>query len=100
ALDPVAREAIMAEPPGQARVRKLFTLVQKTPVPRLAIETIAQQRDPMRRVRADKGDRLEGLRVLGGRYSKNNAIVAALGYAPLAKDEYLSVPRAELEQLG
>jgi Restriction endonuclease NaeI len=99
-LDPAVREAIMAEPPGQRRVRKLFTLVQKTPVPRLTIETLAQQRDPMRRIRKDKRDRLGGLRILGGHYAKTNAIVQALGYPPLAKDEYMSVPRNEITQLG
>lgn len=99
-LDPAVREAIMAEPPGQARVRKLFTLVQKTPVPRLTIETLAQQRDPMRRIRKEKRDRLGGLRVLGGHYGKTNAIVQALGYPALAKDEYMSVPRNELTRLG
>jgi hypothetical protein len=99
-LDPVVREAIMAEPPGQARVRKLFTLVQKTAVPRLTIETLAQQRDPMRRIRKDKRDRLGGLRILGGHYSKTNGIVGALGYPALAKDEYMSVPRTELARLG
>lgn len=99
-LDPALREAIMAEPPGQARVRKLFTLVQKTPVPRLTIETLAQQRDPMRRIRKDKRDRLGGLRVLGGHYDKTNSIAQALGYPPLAKDEYMSVPRGELAGLG
>lgn len=99
-LDPAVREAIMAEAPGQPRVRKLFTLVQKTPVPRLTIETLAQQRDPMRRIRKDKRDRLGGLRVLGGHYGKTNSIVQALGYPPLAKDEYMSVPRADLARLG
>jgi Restriction endonuclease NaeI len=99
-LDPAVREAIMAEPPGQPRVRKLFMLVQKTPVPRLTIETLAQQRDPMRRIRKDKRDRLGGLRVLGGHYSKTNSIVQALGYPPLARDEYMSVPRVDLARLG
>jgi hypothetical protein len=99
-LDPAVREAIMAEPPGQGRVRKLFTLVQRTPVPRLTIETLAQQRDPMRRIRKDKRDRLGGLRILGGHYANTNAIVRALGYPPLAKDEYMSVPRNEIAQPG
>jgi hypothetical protein len=98
-LDPSVRDSIIAEPPGQARVRKLFTLVQKTPVPRLTVETLAQQRDPMRRIRKDKRDPLGGLRVLGGHYANTNSIVQKLGYPPLAKDEYMSVPRSELARL-
>jgi Restriction endonuclease NaeI len=96
-LEDSVREAIMAERPGQPRVRKLFTLVQRTPVPRLAIETLAQQRDPMRRIRKDKRDRLNGLRVLGGRYAHNKALVESLGYPPLGRDEYMSVPQQEIE---
>jgi hypothetical protein len=100
-LPPAVRDEVMAEPKGQARVRKLFTLVQRTPVPRLAIVTVAQQAgDPMRRIRRDKGDRLNGLVVLGGHYTKTNAIVSALGYQPLAKDEYMSVPLAEIQAHG
>lgn len=99
-LDADDRDAILAEPPGQPRVTKLFALVQGTPVPRLAIETLAQQRDPMRRIRQDKGDRLGGLRILGGHYTRTNDIVQALGYPPLARDEYMSVPIAELTRRG
>ena len=91
------RDEVMAQPKGQPRVTRLFSLLQRTPVPRLAVVTLAQQPgDPMRRIRKDKGDRLRGLVVLGGHYKKTNAIVSELGYAPLARDEYMSVPRTEL----
>jgi hypothetical protein len=100
-LPAATRDAIMSAPPGQPRVTKLFTLVQKTPVPRLAIVTLAQQPgDPMRRIRRDKSDRLHGLVVLGGHYKRPNSLVQALGFPPLAKDEYMSVPRADIARLG
>jgi hypothetical protein len=100
-LPPLIRDDVMAQPKGQPRVTRLFTLLQKTPVPRLAVITVAQQRgDPMRRIRRDKGDRLHGLVVLGGHYKRTNEIVKKLGYPSLAKDEYMSVPRAELQALG
>jgi hypothetical protein len=100
-LPPAVRDEVMAQPKGQARVRKLFTLVQRTPVPRLAIVTVAQQPgDPMRRIRRDKGDRLLGLVVLGGHYKKTSEVVEALGYQPLAKDEYMSVPLTEIRAHG
>lgn len=100
-LPATVRDDVMAQSKGQARVTRLFTLLQRTPVPRLAVVTLARQPgDPMRRIRKDKSDRLQGLVVLGGRYKKTAEIVRNLGYPPLAKDEYMSVPRDEIEALG
>lgn len=100
-LPAAIRDDVMAQPKGQPRVTRLFTLLPRSPVPRLAVVTLAQQPgDPMRRIRKDKGDRLQGLVVLGGHYKKTNEIVKKLGYPPLAKDEYMSVSRAEIEALG
>jgi hypothetical protein len=100
-LPTAIREDVFAQPKGQQRVTRLFALLQKTPVPRLAVVTLAQQPgDPMRRIRKDKSDRLDGLVVLGGHYNRTSEIVRKLGYTPLAKDEYMSVPRVEVEALG
>ena len=100
-LSPVIRDAVLAQPKGQPRVRKLFALFQGQPVPRLAVVTLAQQSgDPMRRIRRDKRDRLGGLVILGGHYEKTREIVEKLGYPALGKDEYMSVTRAELAALG
>ncbi len=90
------RNAIMEAPQGQARVRELFTRVQRRPIPRLAIETVACQRDPMRRVRQDKGERLGGVRVIGGRLRQNRQLAAALGIAYLDRDEWVSFPEGEV----
>lgn len=84
------REKILKEGSGQARVRQLVTLWQERPIPRAAIETIAQQKDPLRRLRQDRGNgRLGGLWVLSGRYDKE--MIAALGFSPIAKDEFMSI---------
>lgn len=98
------RNAIMEAPKGQARVRELFTRVQRRPIPRLVIETVACQRDPMRRVRQDKGERLGGVRVIGGRFRQNRALAEALGIPYLDRDEWVSFPEDEVrlaeERLG
>ena len=88
------RSRIMSPKNGQARIRELVQLVQERPIPRIAIETVAQQRDPMRRVRADQGERLGGVVVLSGRYG--NRVVGQLGLPPLGRDEFISVPKARL----
>jgi hypothetical protein len=99
-LPAAIRDDVMAQPKGQPRVTRLFTLLQKTAVPRLAVVTLAQQPgDPMRRIRKDKSDRLKGLVILGGHYSRTAKVAERLGYM-LAKDEYMSVPRSELVALG
>lgn len=93
------RDFVMRGQSGQERVRRLFNNVVETPIPRLAVETVAQQLDPMRRVRADAARNLGRIRVFSGRYG--NASLARLGYAPIGRDEFMSVPidkvRAGLE---
>lgn len=90
------RDAILAAPKGQARVRALFNRVQRRPIPRLAIETVACQRDPMRRVRQDKDERLGGVRVIGGHLKQNRQLAAALGVPHLDRDEWVSFPDEEV----
>jgi Restriction endonuclease NaeI len=100
-LDAETRELILAQPAGQARVREFFSRVTKQPVPREVIPTLAVQEDPMRRIRQDKGTgRLGGMKVLGGRYTASREAAALLGYGPLTKRDYLSVPIAELKSLS
>ena len=93
-LDDATRTAVMSERRGQPRVTALFNLVQRRPIPRLAIETVACQRDPMRRVRRDKANRLGDVRVLGGKYGK--ALIQHLGVHEFGKDDYVSFPEAEV----
>lgn len=98
-LDAETREAVLAQPAGQARVREFFKQVTRRPVPREVIPTLAVQEDPMRRVRQDKSaDGLDGLKILSGHYKVSNEAAELLGYW-LSKRDYLSVPVAELRAL-
>lgn len=94
-LDPLDRDAIMALPKGQPRVTELFTRVQRTPIPRLAVVSVACQSDPTRRTRRDKGDRLGSIRVVTGTYRVQREIAAELGVPSLAKDHWVSFPEQE-----
>lgn len=93
------RDAILAQPPGQARLRELFMRVPGRPVPREVIPTLAVQLDPMRRIRQDAADRLGGMKVLSGHYKISRDAAEALGYGPLSKRDYVAVPVEELATL-
>ena len=99
-MDPAVRQAVMREPTIQKRVTKLFQSLPKIAIPRNAVRTVAQtEGDPMRRVRKDAraDDPLGGYEVLT-KYDKE--LIATLGYPALEKDEFMSVPATEIEQLG
>lgn len=99
-MDPETRAAVMGEPTIQARVTRLFTLLPRTPIPRSAITTVARTTgDPLRRVRADAwaGNPLGDMKILSATYG--NPAVEALGYRPLERDEFMSVPIAEIDAL-
>jgi hypothetical protein len=99
-MDASVRAEVVAEPTIQARVAKLFAGLPGTPIPREAVATVARTTgDPMRRVRADAhaGDPLEGMTILSFQYG--NGLAAALGYPPLRRDEFMAVPRAEIDAL-
>ncbi len=99
-LDAETRDAVLAQPAGQARVREFFMRVTRRPVPREVIPTLAVQEDPMRRIRQDKGaGRLGGMKVLSGHYEVSRTAATLLGYGPLTRRDYLSVPTAELRSL-
>jgi hypothetical protein len=97
-MDADVRAEVMAQKTIQERITRLFELMPGVPIPRNAVRTIAlTEGDPMRRLRADKGDPLRGYKVLSERYAKK--IVRALGYPPMRKDEFMAVPTAQLESL-
>ena len=99
-MDHRLRIAVMSEPTIQTRVTRLFTLLPRTPIPRNAIATVARTTgDPLRRVRADAwaGNPLGDMKILSAKYG--NPVVAALGYRPLERDEFMSVSKAELDAL-
>jgi restriction endonuclease NaeI len=99
-IDPAIRAEIMAGETIQERVARLFRLLPRTPIPRDAIATVARTTgDPMRRVRSDAwaGDPLDGMRVLSAQYG--NALIDVLGYPLLEKNQFMSVPEAEIDRL-
>lgn len=98
-MDPDVRLAVMSQPTIQLRVTKLFQSLPGVAIPRDAVRTVARtEGDPMRRVRKDAqaGDPLGGYEVLS-KYDKD--VIAALGYPPLGKDEFMSVTVSELERV-
>ncbi len=99
-MDPEKRIAVMGEPTIQTRVTSLFTQLPRTPIPRNAVATVARTTgDPLRRVRADAwaGNPLGEIKILSARYG--NPVVEALGYPRLERDEFMSVPKAEIDAL-
>jgi len=99
ALTDDVRDAVLAESSGQAKLRRLFTLLVGSPIPRDAIETLAQQRDPMRRLRSDRSDRLPGLKIFSSQYTDNQLAVRLLGYGEMPRDTFVAVPRERLSEL-
>jgi hypothetical protein len=93
-VDPRIRAQILSGRNGQERVRTLFTLLPRRPIPRLAIETVAQQKDSMRRIRADSNDRLGGMKILSALYESER--LAELGFVNLTKDMFVAIPADEL----
>lgn len=99
-LDDETRDAVLAQPPGQARVREFFKRVMRRPVPREVIPTLAVQEDPMRRIRRDRGGAsLDGMKILSGHFNVSSKAAEELGYEPLTKNDYMSVPISELRSL-
>jgi hypothetical protein len=90
-LDANVRDKIMAHPSGQLRINELLRLVQERIIPRVAIETVARQKDPMKRVRdARTALRSEGILVLG-HHAKDTKIARSKGLPTPKKGEVLSV---------
>lgn len=99
-MDPSLRSVITGEATIQARVTKLFLFLPKVPIPRSAVATVARTTgDPMRRVRADSqaGDPLGGMQILSAKYG--NSVLEALGYPRLGRDEFMSIPRSEIDSM-
>jgi hypothetical protein len=84
------RQHILSLPSGRARVIEAFRVVQNRPISTYAIDTLAVQRDPSKRIRdARKELAPEGIAIYGDRYDK--AKVAAQGLPPLKKDMWIAV---------
>jgi hypothetical protein len=86
--------AIFALRSGQQRVNELFRRATGRLVSRAVVETVAQQLDPMKRVRANGGARQhlapEGLVILGGDYLWQREAAESLGLPVPSHSQFVS----------
>jgi hypothetical protein len=94
-VDAAVVERIFLGRSGNERVTALFAQVRDRPISRNVIEAVAQQKDFMRRIRADKGSRgtrgalgRQGMVLMSGDYDSHFA--HALGLPRLGKGEFMS----------
>ncbi|MDY5785955.1 NaeI family type II restriction endonuclease, partial [Corynebacterium sp.] len=87
-------DLIMSGSSGQQRLNNLFRHVQKELIPRGVIYTVAQQHDPMKRIRANGGSRSalapEGILILGD-YARHQRIARDLELPVCIKGDSLAV---------
>ncbi len=89
-LESGIRERILSHPSGQMRINELFRSVQGRIVPRVAVEIVAKQQDPMKRVRdARKALAKEGILILGHQ-GKDPEVARGLGLPVPCKGEFIS----------
>jgi len=95
-LDKETQSAIRRPRGGTERLALLFRLVQGKPISRSVVESVAQQKDPLKRLRKNGGARdslaREGIAVLWGR--NDRALIRRLGLPECSKDEFISVQAA------
>jgi hypothetical protein len=93
-IDPQMVRRMMAIRSGASRIRELFRIAQKKIVGRAVVATVGQQKDYMKRVRANGGARTtlrgEGLLVLG-QYNSHVRIASDLGVLLPGPGDSLSV---------
>ena len=91
-LRPETRQAIVTPRGGTSRVAMLFRLYQGRPISRSLIEALAQQKDPMKRIRKNGGarDRLlqEGIVILSGKSQRS--LISEYGLPFCKPDEFIS----------
>lgn len=89
-LSPADRDRVFSAVSGQAAVTQLFRVAIGKPVPRVAIETVAMQLDPVKRARdARKQLEPEGIAIYSARY--DNDVLKKLGFLNLPLDSFVSV---------
>jgi hypothetical protein len=91
-LDPEVRRSIVTPRGGTERVAMLFRLCQNIPISRKTVVALAQQDDPMKRLRKNGGARdpleAEGIVILSGKTKKKK--IAELGLPYCRPDEFIS----------
>lgn len=108
-LDAVTRDRILnarakrGSRHGQARVNELFRSVQRRLIRRAEVLTVAQQLDPMKRVRGNGGARqhlaAEGIVILG-HMGKEPDTAERLGFPRPRSGEFIAVTAADVEAVG
>ncbi|WP_291732489.1 NaeI family type II restriction endonuclease [Leisingera sp. F5] len=92
--DETAVEQIFAGATGNERMAQLFRLIQRRPIPRDVVEAVAQQKDFMRRIRADGGhgtrDILARERIVLLEGQKDAQLIKALELPPCPASAFLS----------
>ncbi len=92
-LKPEDRQAIVLPRGGTDRVAMLFRRYQRRPISRNLIVALAQQDDPMKRLRKNGGARdqleAEGIRVLSGKTQRR--LIEELGLPFCEPDEFISI---------
>lgn len=100
-LPPDDVSAVFAPRSGQQRVNELFRRAVGQRVNRAAVETVAQQRDPMKRVRGNRGARqylaAEGMAIFGGDYRWGREAARKLGLPVPRESEFVSAYLAQAE---
>lgn len=90
-----ALEKIISGKTGAKRVQELLRLVNRTPIPRHVICSVANQKDPLKRIRSNGGARdilwSEGILVLSGAYADDKKISEHTLNVLLADDETLTL---------
>ena len=86
------RKAIMSAPGGARRLAALFRNIQGRPIARNTVQDVAQQKDPMKRVRRNGGARdflaPEGIAILWARYDRE--LIKDLGLPAVGPDDFIS----------
>ncbi len=91
----------MANAGGSERLRRLFTVVQRTPVSRDVIEGVARQKDYMKRLRNNGGARdllaKDGIALLSGKY--DSALIRKLSLPACDGNQFISI-KASSEKMS
>lgn len=86
------RLALMKAGGGKLRLAALFEKIQGRPISRTQVLALAQQLDPMKRIRRNGGARdvlaPKGIAILSGKV--DHVIIAALGIGPVTREEFIS----------
>ncbi len=86
------RTCIMSQHNGMQRVRALFQSVTGKIIPRIAIEQVAQQKDPLRRARQTKASLLgAGFLVLCATYESDRVEFHRHGFHDFNNDDWLCI---------